>query len=128
LATFKIADFYAQFSKALLTSQRPQGLSGDELEQYELPLEEQVIPFEEKAIEYHALNTRFVTQGGYDQWVKKSYAVLAKLVPAKYDRVERLEDYVEIPLSQVGWVAPTNNAWPYNGGGQMPTYDTTPHL
>ncbi len=98
-ATFKIAELYAEFGKALMTSERPPELSGDELEQYELLLEEQAIPFEEKAIEYHTLNTQFAKQGVYDQWVKNSFAVLAKLVPAKYDRAERLENFIETPLA-----------------------------
>jgi hypothetical protein len=35
----------------------------------------------------------------YDQWVKNSFARLAKLVPAKFDRPEKLEEIVEIPLA-----------------------------
>jgi tetratricopeptide (TPR) repeat protein len=98
-ATFKIGELYAEFGKALMTSERPGELSGDELEQYELLLEEQAIPFEEKAIRYHTLNTQLVKQGVYDRWVKNSFAVLAKLVPAKYNRAERHEDVIETPLA-----------------------------
>jgi hypothetical protein len=97
-ATFKIADLYAEFAKALLASERPKELSGDELEQYNLLLEEQAIPFEDKAIEYNTQNTQFVKQGIYDQWVKKSFTVLAKLIPAQYARMEKTETYVDIPL------------------------------
>ena len=105
-ATFKIADLYAKFGKALLASQRPKGLSGDELEQYELLLEEQAIPFEDKAIEFHTLNTQFVKQGVYDRWVKNSFEVLAKLVPAHYNRVEKHEEFIEIPLAVAGVRSP----------------------
>jgi TolA-binding protein len=98
-ATFKIAQLYAEFGKALMASEPPRELSGDELEQYKLLLEEQAIPFEEKAIEYHTLNIQLVKQGIYDQWVKNSFKVLAKLVPAKYNRAERPDEFIEIPLA-----------------------------
>ena len=111
-ATFKIAQLYAQFGKALLTSERPPELNGDALEQYELLLEEQAIPFEEKAIEYHSLNVQLAKRGVYDQWVQNSYAVLAKLVPARYARMEKLEKFIDGPLVSANTVSNTNTLIP----------------
>ena len=72
-ATFRTAELYQDFGKALMTSQRPKGLSKVELEQYNVLLEEQAFPFEEKAIELHELNARRTANGIYDKWVKDSY-------------------------------------------------------
>jgi hypothetical protein len=48
-ATFYLAEIYAHFCKALLASERPEGLAPLELEQYELAIEEQAYPFEAAA-------------------------------------------------------------------------------
>ena len=90
-ATYRTAELYGDFGKALLDSQRPKKLSKDELEQYNVMLEEQAYPFEEKAIELHEINARRVRGGVYDEWVKKSFAALAKLRPVRYAKVEKGE-------------------------------------
>ena len=88
-ATFHIADLYYDFSRSLLKSQRPGNLHGEELEQYNLMLEDQAFPFEEKAIKIHEVNIHRVPDGYYDQWIKRSFKELAKLVPARYAKKER---------------------------------------
>lgn len=90
-ATYRIADIYHELSRALMASQRPKGLKGDELEQYNVLLEEQAFPFEEKAIEIHEVNAQRVTQGVYDEWVRKSFVALAKLRPVRYAKAEKGE-------------------------------------
>jgi TolA-binding protein len=97
-ATYKIADLYYQFSSGLLNSERPKELTGEALAQYELLLEEQAFPFEEKAIEYHKINTAFAQQGVYDKWVGKSFMHLANLLPAQYNKKERVDPFINIPL------------------------------
>lgn len=93
-ATYRTAELYNDFGKALLDSQRPKGLSKDELEQYNVMLEEQAYPFEEKAIELHEINARRVRSGVYDEWVKKSFAALGKLRPVRYAKVEKGEGVI----------------------------------
>jgi tetratricopeptide (TPR) repeat protein len=88
-ATFQTAALYQDFGKALIGSQRPRRLSKMELEQYNVMLEEQAFPFEEKAIELHENNARRTTQGLYDEWVKRSFAELARLKPVRYGKTER---------------------------------------
>ena len=87
---------YHDFSRALMQSDRPSGLSSEELTQYELLLEEQAFPFEEKAIELYELNARRTVDGIFDQWVGNSLQQLAELVPAKYAKHEQSEQFVEI--------------------------------
>lgn len=94
-ATYAIADLYADFSLALLGSDRPADLDDEALEQYELMLEEEAYPFEEQAIKLHQLNTSRVTSGIYNDWVRKSFAALARLMPARYAKLERKHDLVE---------------------------------
>ena len=94
-ATFRTAEIYNDFGKALMSSQRPKGLSKVELEQYNVLLEEQAFPFEEKAIELHEFNARRTAGGIYDQWVKDSYAALAKLRPARYAKTERTAGVID---------------------------------
>jgi tetratricopeptide (TPR) repeat protein len=87
-ATYAMAELYRHLGKALLDSERPRDLSPDELEQYQVLLEEQAFPFEEKAIEIHESNAQRVAAGIYDDWVRKSFAALAELKPARYARNE----------------------------------------
>jgi len=87
-ATFYLAEIYANFSKALMASERPTDLSALEREQYELAIEEQAYPFEEKAIEVHESNLKLISRGVYNAWIEKSLQKLAKSVPARYDRPE----------------------------------------
>ncbi len=90
-ATFQIAEIYNSLSRDLLASERPKGLSALELEQYNVLLEEQAFPFEEKAIEIHETNVRRVVNDVYDQWVKKSFEQLSKLRPVRYAKSEKSE-------------------------------------
>jgi len=137
-ATFYLAEIYAHFSKALLTSERPvltfdtyevkpgdtvsaiairygsdvrriarennlnesnsiivgkkiripRGLYPMELEQYELALEDQASPFEEKGITLHESNLKLMSQGIHNEWIQKSLDKLAEVWPARYDKRE----------------------------------------
>lgn len=93
-STYRIGEIYADFSKALMKSERPRSLKGEALEQYELLLEEQAFPFEEQAIEVHETNLQRIASGRYDAWVKKSLSQLAELLPARYRKQERSERFV----------------------------------
>lgn len=94
VATYRIAELYYQLSADLLDSERPAGLDADALEQYELLLEEQAYPFEERAIELFTVNTARAADGVYDEWVARSYARLAILMPARYAKAEKAESHV----------------------------------
>jgi TolA-binding protein len=94
-ATYHIAAIYQDFSKALLNSQRPKKLSKLELEQYNLMLEEQADPFNEKSTELHEINIRRTADGIYDEWVKKSYTALKELRPVRYGKSEKSEAIVD---------------------------------
>ena len=87
-ATYETAELYDDLSQALFDSQRPAGLGKEELAQYNVLLEEQAYPFEEKAIQIHEVNAARTTKGLYDEWIAKSFAVLAKLLPARYAKEE----------------------------------------
>jgi len=94
-ATYESAELYRQLGKDLMSSERPKNLSKDELEQYDVLLEEQAFPFEEKAIQLHEVNTARAKDGTYDEWVQKSFAALAQLNPGRYAKVEIGEQQVE---------------------------------
>jgi TolA-binding protein len=93
-STYRLAEVYESFGNDLLDSERPTDLDADALEQYELLLEEQVYPFEEKAIDLYKANTDRVRDGVWDEWVEKSFVRLAGLMPARYAKLERSEDVV----------------------------------
>jgi cellulose synthase operon protein C len=94
-ATYESAELYRQLGKDLMSSERPKNLSKDELEQYNVLLEEQAFPFEEKAIKLHEVNAARTKDGTYDEWVQKSFAALALLNPGRYGKVEISEQLVE---------------------------------
>jgi TolA-binding protein len=93
-ATYRLGEVYQQFSKDLMDSERPKDLDEAALEQYDILLEEQTFPFEEKAIELYQANTARAANGIYDDWVKKSFIALATLMPARYAKLERGESVV----------------------------------
>jgi hypothetical protein len=93
-ATFYLAELNAHFSKALTESERPDGLNELEMQEYELAIEEQAYPFEEKAIRIHEKNLELISLGIYNAWIDKSLEKLAKLVPARYDKPEVASEIV----------------------------------
>ena len=91
-----LGEIYNKFGKELMDSERPKGLSPEEREQYDILLEEQAFPFEEKSINIHESNAKRAMDGTYDEWVKKSFAALRMLSPVRYAKAERSEVVAEI--------------------------------
>ncbi len=87
--TFNLAQMYTQLAVDVMSSVRPKDLDDLALEEYELILEEIAYPFEEKSIEIHVSNSKRAWQDTYDHWIAKSFAVLAELEPAQYNKQER---------------------------------------
>ena len=87
-ATYYIAETYYEFSRALMASERPKKLSELELEEYNLLIEEQAYPFEEKGIKIHKKNIELLNSGVYSLWIDKSLKKLGELVPGSYAKYE----------------------------------------
>ena len=94
--TYYLAEMYYGFSRALSESERPDDLSGLEMEQYELSIEEQAYPFEEKAIQTHEKNLELLTLGVYSAWIEMSIEKLAKLVSARYAKFQESSGFIEV--------------------------------
>ncbi|MBI1425480.1 MAG: hypothetical protein GC149_18750 [Gammaproteobacteria bacterium] len=95
-STYAIAEIYRQFSQALLNSERPRNLSKNELEQYNILLEDQSYPFEDKAIEFYSINLAHTKENIFNTWMQQSYARLKELYPARYNRDVKLESYINV--------------------------------
>jgi tetratricopeptide (TPR) repeat protein len=93
-ATYYIAQTYLNFSTSLLESERPEGLSAAELNSYELVIEEEAYPFEERAIEVHEQNFELLAAGIYNPWVQKSLDRLGGLMPGRYAKAESSAGFV----------------------------------
>jgi tetratricopeptide (TPR) repeat protein len=93
-AGYQIAHIYGRLGQDLMASERPTGLSELELAQYELLLEEQAFPFEDNAISIHEQNASRTRSGIYDEWVKRSFEALKRLLPGRYDKPEILTGVV----------------------------------
>jgi tetratricopeptide (TPR) repeat protein len=63
-------------------------MSAEELDQYDLLLEEESLPFEDQAIALHEENAARVRGGLYDDGVKASFGALAELLPARFGKTE----------------------------------------
>lgn len=96
LAAFRLAEIYAQLSRDLIASERPANLDELAMEQYEVLLEEQAFPFEEKSIELHEINSQRSWQGVYNDSVKQSFESLEVLLPARYRKPEKIVDRQEV--------------------------------
>ncbi len=95
IANFRTAELYHQLAKDLMASERPEELNALELEQYNILLEEQSFPFEDKAIAIHEVNAKRAYQGTYDEWVKNSFTVLAALLPGRYNKHEYVVEVID---------------------------------
>jgi hypothetical protein len=87
-ATFYMAEVYFGFNRSLIESERPTNLKAADLQDYELALEENAFPFEEKSIGVHEKNLELIRSGIYNAWIEKSLAKLAVLMPARYAKAE----------------------------------------
>ena len=92
--TYYLAEMFYSFSLSLSESERPDDLNALEKEQYELSIEEQAYPFEEKAIQTHEKNLELLMMGVYGNWIEMSIAKLAKLVPARYAKIEEGNEFI----------------------------------
>lgn len=95
-ASFNIADLYYQFFRDLMDSERPDGLTELELEEYVFMLEDQAIPFEDQAIALHEQNISRSWSSQYNEWVQASFDALARIFPVRYDKAERLPKAQEL--------------------------------
>lgn len=94
-STVAIAEIYQEFAKALLDSERPKNLDSDELEQYNILIEDQVFPFEDKAIEFYETNVKRIAGGAYDKAIAVSLDRLATMYPVRYGRAPKIENLVK---------------------------------
>jgi hypothetical protein len=91
-ATHKIGVLLDDFLTALLESERPRELTPEQVDQYNILLEEQAAPFEERAVSAYEANVRRAQElGVFDEWVARSLERLAVVRPARYKRPERAE-------------------------------------
>lgn len=93
-ATYFIAEIYLEFSRSLMASERPEGLSASESVDYEMVIEEEAYPFEEQAISVHEQNFDLLAAGVYNDWVQQSLDKLAGLMPGRYAKSEISDGYV----------------------------------
>ncbi|HEY7638577.1 MAG TPA: tetratricopeptide repeat protein [Steroidobacteraceae bacterium] len=88
-ATFYLGEIYSNFSRSLRESERPAGLAGGKLQEYEDALDEEAFPFEEKAIKVHEKNLELMSGDRlYNSWIEKSLARLAEMMPGRYAKAE----------------------------------------
>ncbi|MBC7182398.1 MAG: outer membrane protein assembly factor BamD, partial [Marinobacter sp.] len=83
---YRRAELYRGLANDLMASSVPDDLNELEAMQYQMLLEEEAYPFEEKAIRLHTENHRRITSRGYDAWIERSLGVLAELHPGRYQR------------------------------------------
>lgn len=95
-SAYRLGELYSDFGQSLMSSERPADLNAEELLQYDLLLEEQAYPFEEKAIAVHETNAQRISAGLYDTWIRKSMDRLAELLPVRYAKPEKGEDFVAV--------------------------------
>jgi tetratricopeptide (TPR) repeat protein len=93
-ATFYMAEIFYNFSVALVESERPTDLSSAEMNEYELMIEEEAYPFEERAIDVHEKNLELLAIGVYNPWVQASLDKLALRMPGRYAKTEISSGFV----------------------------------
>ena len=94
-ATYYMAETYFDFSRSLAESERPADLAPADLQEYELALEEEAFPFEEKAIGLHEKNLEMLRAGDFNPWIEKSLGRLVELVPGRYAKHEMSDGFLD---------------------------------
>jgi hypothetical protein len=84
-ATYRIASIYDELSQALLSSERPAGLTGEALADYERQLKQQAAAFESKAVAIYSTNIDRSGEAADDAWVVKSRKRLTELQPVRLE-------------------------------------------
>ncbi|WP_321371805.1 hypothetical protein [uncultured Desulfuromusa sp.] len=69
-------------------------MSPIELEEYELAIEEQAYPFEERAIEVHQSNLELLSLDVYNQWIEKSLQKLARFIRGAIFKTEEESEII----------------------------------
>lgn len=92
-STYRIGQLYSQLGSALMNSEVPPELDELEAEEYQFLLEDQAYPIEQAAIEIHQTNINRTYDGVYDEWVKRSFDELGRLLPTQYRKKERSVTY-----------------------------------
>jgi len=85
------------------------------MSEYELALEDQAYPFEEKAIDVHRKNVELLHAGIYSHWIDKSIDKLAEVYPAMYARTEEHTGFVNTIDSFSYMVEPADAGKPKSG-------------
>src|SRR5213594_4280432 len=94
-ATYYMAETYFDFRRDLAESERPVDLEPADLQEYERSLEDEALPFEEKAIALHEKNLESLHAGGFNPWIEKSLGKLAELVPGRYAKHEMSDEFLD---------------------------------
>lgn len=94
-STYQVGSVYQSLATSIIDSDRPSELNELELAQYEILLEEQAFPFEEKAISLHKSNLEQGWSIGWDDWVEASLRALDGLYPGRFRRSELGVAYVK---------------------------------
>ncbi len=89
---------FEQMKNAILDSERPEGLSEEENEEYQFLLEEKAFPLEDQAVAYYKRGIDASRKTGvHTEWVDRMYARLEVVQPWVYQRSEETSD---------AWAAP----------------------
>lgn len=88
-ALYRAGEAFEHMKEALLASERPPGLTPEELEEYNFLLEERAFPLEERAIGFYQKGVAVAQRTSvHTQWVDRMFARLEALVPWAYQRPE----------------------------------------
>jgi tetratricopeptide (TPR) repeat protein len=102
-ATFYMAETYFNFSRSLKESERPADLQPADLKEYELALDDEAFPFEEKAIDVHKKNLEMLQAGVFNTWTEESLGKLALLMPGRYAKSEMSSGFLGAIESYAYW-------------------------
>jgi len=122
-ATYYMAEVYSNFSRSLVESERPAGLSAADLQKYEDGIEEEAFPLEEKAIQVHEKNLELMHGGIYNAWTEQSLARLAVLKPGRYAKSEISSGFLG-SIDRYVYRQPERSAVPGDGAAPSPSEPT----
>jgi len=97
-ALYRAGKAFEHLKQALLESERPEGLSPEELEEYDFLLEERAFPLEERAVGFYQKGVAVARRAGtVTPWVERMFVRLEALAPWAYRRPELAVTAVDPP-------------------------------
>ncbi|MFL0809372.1 MAG: tetratricopeptide repeat protein [Agarilytica sp.] len=96
MSSYKIGGLSESFAQDLRQAPSPKGLSASDRVLYGEIIEDQAQPFDQLAMDVYQANIDRAWEGGFNEWIGKSFDALKRLNPQRFNKEEVSASYGEL--------------------------------